>query len=173
MVIWITGLSGSGKTTLCEALFARLKPAIPELVSIDGDGVRRVFGNELGHSEPEREIQFRRLQRFASVLDKQALVVLVAVVYAREDLLESNRESFSRYVEVHLATPLEVVRSRDSKGLYSQAARGKIGNVVGVDIPWNAPKNPGLVLDGVRSRDEMVSTLISFVPEFGHVAPGC
>ena len=40
MVIWITGLSGAGKTTLSEALFALLKPRLPELALIDGDAVQ-------------------------------------------------------------------------------------------------------------------------------------
>ena len=38
MVIWITGLSGAGKTPLCEALFGLLKPRLPELLVLDGDG---------------------------------------------------------------------------------------------------------------------------------------
>ncbi len=40
MVIWVTGMSSSGKTTLCNALWATLKPNMPQLVLLDGDAVR-------------------------------------------------------------------------------------------------------------------------------------
>ncbi len=54
-----------------------------------------------------------------------------------------NRENFSRYYEIFLDVPLDVVKTRDTKGLYS----GAIPNVVGLDIAFPRPANPDLVLD--------------------------
>jgi adenylylsulfate kinase-like enzyme len=147
MVIWVTGLSGAGKTTVCRLLYDRLKPSMPELVLLDGDAVREAFGGDLGYSEAERVQQVSRVQRIARLLSDQGLVVIVALVYARADLLAWNREHIAGYFEVLLDAPLELVQRRDPKGLYARARRGETRDLVGHDIPWHRPAASDLVLD--------------------------
>jgi cytidine diphosphoramidate kinase len=147
MVIWITGLSGAGKTTVSAALFDLLKPRLPELVLLDGDAIRAMFGASPDYSEAGRTIQIKRIQALAHYLAGQNLVVIVAALYAHPDLLAWNRAHLPDYFEVYIDAPLDLVRARDSKGLYEKAARGEIGDVIGVDIPWHAPKQPDLVVD--------------------------
>lgn len=166
MVIWITGLSGAGKSSLCEALRARLKPRLPELVILDGDAIRRLYGDALGFSEEERKTQIQRLQGWARMLSDQGLLVLVAALYAHDDLLAWNRENFDAYFEIYLDAPLALVRARDAKGLYAEAERGATANVVGVDIPWHAPRQPDLRLDAGddASSDQQAESVIRAVP---------
>jgi adenylyl-sulfate kinase len=147
LVIWITGLSGAGKTTLCDALRAALKPRLPELVVLDGDDVRQAFGGDLGYDEEGRVRQFRRLQSISKLLAEQGLVVLVAAVFQRPDLMAWNRASLPGYFEIYLRTSLATVQARDPKGLYRRALAGETRNVVGVDIPYLAPERPDLVID--------------------------
>jgi adenylylsulfate kinase len=149
MVIWLCGLSGSGKSTVCNALAEHLRGKVPQLVVLDGDAVRAAFGNDLGYCEGDRVRQVGRIQRLAKLLSDQGLVVLVAVVYSRPDLLEWNRENISEYFEVLLDAPMELVVRRDSKGLYSR--RLAVPHVVGVDIPWHRPESPDLVLEVVEN----------------------
>ncbi len=166
MVIWITGLSGAGKTALCDALHDRLKPFLPELVLLDGDAVRGLFGNNLGFSEDERKQQIGRIQGLARMLSDQSLVVLVGALYAHPDLLAWNRKNFAAYFEIHLDAPLELVKRRDGKGLYAGAAIGTIKDVVGVDIPYHAPEAPDLRIDATAdgSIEDMAARVISAVP---------
>lgn len=152
MVIWITGLSGAGKTTLCDALAALLKPRFPGLVTIDGDAVRDVFNDGLGHREADRMVQIRRIQRLAAWLDGQGLVALVAALYAHPDLLAWNRANFADYLEVYLHADLAFLRRIDPKGLYGKAESGEIADVVGHDIPWHAPAAADLVIDAAERR---------------------
>ncbi len=147
MVIWITGLSGAGKTTICEAIEARLKPTMAQLVMIDGDIIREVFGASLSYREVDRVIQINRIQKLAKFLADQGQVVLVAALYAHPELLDWNRENMSPYFEVYLDAPLSLVESRDPKGLYAKARNGKMDHVVGIDVPWHAPKNSDLHVD--------------------------
>jgi adenylylsulfate kinase-like enzyme len=166
VVIWITGLSGAGKTSLCDALNRMLKPCLPQLVLIDGDAVRQLFGDTLGHSEADRKVQIGRIQRLAKMLSDQGLVVLVAALYSHPDLLAWNRANLADYFEVYLDAPLDLVERRDSKDLYAGAAAGTIPHVVGVDIPWHAPQAPDLRLDAAADidPDDMAIGVIRAVP---------
>ena len=125
VVIWITGLSGAGKTSLCDALGRMLKPCLPQLVRIDGDAVRQLFGDALEHTEADRKVQIGRIQRLAKMLSEQGLVVLVAALYCHPDLLAWNRTNLTDYFEVYLDAPLDLVERRDNKGLYAGAAAGE------------------------------------------------
>ena len=54
-VYWITGLAGSGKTTIGKALYEELMKSNNNLVFLDGDTLREVFGGTFGYSKEERE----------------------------------------------------------------------------------------------------------------------
>ena len=49
MVIWIIGLSGSGKTTIGKLIYKSLLKKRKNTVFLDGDEMRAVWGNDLGH----------------------------------------------------------------------------------------------------------------------------
>jgi cytidine diphosphoramidate kinase len=172
MVIWITGLSGAGKTTVSRALGEQLKATMSGVVLVDGDVVRLLFGGTLGHSEPERVVQIKRIQTLTKFLDDQDLVVIVAALYASPALLSWNRENFREYFEVYLSAPLPFLRQRDDKGLYGRAARGEMPNVVGVDIPWHAPASPDLVLDASSGETPaaMAQRIRQAIPRFSGAA---
>jgi len=166
MVIWVTGMSGSGKTTLCNALWETLKPRLPELVSLDGDVIRSAFGAGLGYREEDRVVQISRIQQLAKILSDQNLVVLVAALYSNPDLLAWNRENIKGYFEIYLKTSIEALQKRDGKGLYQGALSGDIKNVVGVDIPWNAPESPDLAIDNDNPLppDKLAQQVVLAVP---------
>ncbi|MBL6936160.1 MAG: adenylyl-sulfate kinase [Alphaproteobacteria bacterium] len=169
MVIWITGLSGAGKTTLATALYEAMKPALPTLVRVDGDEVRALFGNSLGFAESDRRLQIQRLQSLATMLDDQGLTVIVAALYAHPELLAWNRDHFSGYFEVYLEASLELVRSRDPKGLYAKADSGDMAHVVGVDVPWHAPDNPHMTVTAGDDldTDAVVRDIMERLPSLG------
>ncbi|MCZ6770844.1 MAG: adenylyl-sulfate kinase [Proteobacteria bacterium] len=153
MVIWLTGLSGAGKTLISQKLVERFKVAVPELVHIDGDEVRALHGNDLAFDEDSRRKQIKRIQRLAKLLDLQGLLVVVAALYSHPELLDWNRANFDDYLEVYLSAPLALVQHRDAKGLYGKAMSGEMQHVVGMDIPWHAPANPDLLIDGALQED--------------------
>ena len=55
MIIWIIGLSGSGKTTVGKLLFKKIKKRKTNTVFLDGDNLRAVWGNKLGHRISDRK----------------------------------------------------------------------------------------------------------------------
>ena len=162
MVIWITGLSGAGKTTVCQAVEKVLRPCTPHLVVIDGDVIREMFGASLSYREEDRVIQINRLQKLAKFLSDQGQVVLVAALYAHQDLLQWNRDNMTPYCEVYLDAPLNLVKDRDAKGLYEKASNGEMEHVVGIDVPWNAPMTPDIHVDCTlgETPDEIARQII-------------
>jgi adenylylsulfate kinase-like enzyme len=167
MVIWLTGLSGSGKTSLAAALYALLKPARPQIVRLDGDEIRAVFGGDLGYAERDRYRQIQRIQNLAKMLADQKFDVLVAALYAHPDLLAWNRAHLPGYFEVYLKAGVEFVSGRDPKALYARARRGEIADVVGVDIPWHAPAHADLVVEAATAPapEAIARRILDALPE--------
>ncbi len=166
MVIWITGLAGAGKTTLCNAILSKRSSFETNLIRLDGDEVRQVFGQDVGYQVGDRQKQFGRIQRLAKMLDEQGQVVLVGVLYSNPQLLAWNRANIKNYFEVYLKTEMKTLIARDQKQLYSKAAKGEVKDVVGVDIPWIPPIEPDFVVDSElgRSPEHWATEIVNQLP---------
>jgi adenylylsulfate kinase len=155
MVIWIIGLSGSGKTTLSELVYGRLKPRVPNLVRLDGDVLRDLFGNDVDHTIEGRRRNAQRLSVLSKFLADQGIHVIAAVLSIFPEWREWNRKNIPGYAEVYLKASLGTLRRRDTKNLYSRALTGELPNVVGVDIPFPEPQAPDLVIDNNLDRSAL------------------
>ena len=51
------------------------------------------------------------------------------------------------FVEIHVATPLDVCEERDRKGLYAKARAGIIKEFTGISDPYEVPENAEMVID--------------------------
>jgi adenylylsulfate kinase-like enzyme len=173
MVVWLTGLSGAGKTTIAEEIVRIAKPCLPELVLVDGDVIRDLFGAGLGFDEGARKQQIGRIQRLALFLARQNMSVIVAALYSDSALLQWNRINLPEYFEVYVDTPLATVEERDSKGLYSKARAGEVQHVVGIDIPWHTPKSPDMVVCSTgESPNSIAIQIIRAVPQLAAAVGG-
>lgn len=139
---------------------------------LDGDAVRAALGDNLGYREQDRVVQIKRMQSLARMLAEQGLVVMVAALYGNPELLEWNRRHLPGYFEVYLNSSLDSLRSRDVKGLYAAAESGNMPNVVGVDIPWQAPESPDLVIniDDGETPEQIAMRVVAAVPRLDEVS---
>ena len=150
MVIWLVGLSSAGKTTLGRQVYKLWKKSAPNTVFVDGDEIRRIFKQDQGpeaYSIEGRAANALRIAELCAWLDKQQINVVCAILSIFEDTRRWNRMTYSKYFEVYIAVPLEVLIQRDVKNLYRPAMRGETKNVVGVDIPFVPPEAPDWIFD--------------------------
>lgn len=161
MIIWITGISGSGKTTIASSLIKKYKSVIRNLVNVDGDIVRELFGNDLMYDTKSRITQIKRIQRLCLFLESQNLVVIASALYSDSKLMLWNRENFKNYYEIYLEASLDLVKKRDVKGLYKKYEKGLEKNIVGLDIPWHIPQNFDLKInmDELPSIEEVIDRI--------------
>jgi bifunctional enzyme CysN/CysC len=148
-VVWMTGLSGSGKSTLANAVERRLAEEGRHTMLLDGDNLRHGLNKDLGFTEADRIENIRRIGEVAKLMTEAGLIVITAFIspYRSEREIVRNLLPRGQFIEVHLATPLEVCEERDPKGLYRKARGGEIPNFTGIDAPYEEPEEPELRID--------------------------
>jgi adenylylsulfate kinase-like enzyme len=156
MIIWLIGLSGAGKTTIASEMYTRLQCDTDNLVLLDGDVLRDVWGDKPGHDISGRMLNAHRISHLCKMLDEQGIHVIASVLSNFPEWQAWNREHFSTYFEIYLDVPLDVVEARDTKGIYAAHRAGREPNVVGLDIPFTPPANPDMVLDSSGAHDSAV-----------------
>ena len=158
-VFWITGLSGAGKTTIGYLLYTKLKPSKNPIVFLDGDELRKVFGNDLGYSKEDRLKSAFRNSRLCKLLSDQEIDVICCTISMFDSIREWNRENIKNYFEIYLDVSLETLKDR--KNIY----RENNNDIVGINVLAELPKNPDIVLDnnGDFSPIEQVKKILLYI----------
>jgi adenylylsulfate kinase len=166
--VWFTGLPSAGKTTLANALADRLRRGGRAVEILDGDLVRPVLSPELGYSRADRDANVARIGWVASRLAGHGVLVLASVVSpfaaARDSVRDLHAAGDTRFLEVHVATAVEVCAERDVKGLYARQRQGGLANLTGIDGEYEVPVRPELRIDtSGRTVQDAVDDLITLL----------
>jgi sulfate adenylyltransferase len=149
--IFFTGLSGSGKSTIANALMVNLMEMIERPITLlDGDIVRKNLSSELGFSRDHRNLNVLRIGYVASEITKNGGIAICAPIapYAETRKQVRNEiEPLGGFLEVYVATSVNVCEQRDRKGLYAKARAGIIKEFTGISDPYEAPENAEVVID--------------------------
>ena len=154
MVLWIIGLSGVGKTTLAEKVLEQLRQNNNNVILLDGDVLREVFGGDADHTVEGRAKNAKRLSHLSKFLADQGIHVVAAVLSIFPEWQQWNHDNITDYCQVYVKVPFDVLLQREIKGLYTGALKGSIKNVVGVDIDFPEPVCNNLVLDNSKDKND-------------------
>jgi adenylylsulfate kinase len=144
--VWLTGLSGSGKSAITEELLKAIHAKALPVAVLESDVMRTQVTPFPRYDEAEREFFYRALADFAAYLVNDVAVVIDATANRRA-YRDHARQAIARFAEVYVSTPLEVCAARDTKGLYRS---GKVKTLPGVQVAYEPPLAPELVVSGAR-----------------------
>ncbi|NEA48785.1 adenylyl-sulfate kinase [Streptomyces sp. SID10815] len=170
--VWLTGLPSAGKTTIAHELAGRLRAEGHRVEVLDGDEIREFLSAGLGFSREDRHTNVQRIGFVAELLARNGVLALVPVIapYAdsRDAVRKRHEEHGTAYVEVHVATPVEVCSVRDVKGLYAKQAAGELTGLTGVDDPYEEPESPDLRIESQhQSVPESAASVYALLSERG------
>lgn len=172
--VFFTGLSGAGKSTIANVLMAKLLEIGSRPVTLlDGDIVRKNLSSELGFSKEHRDLNIKRIGFVASEITKNRGIAICAPIAPYRQTRREVRELINIYggfIEVFVATPLEVCEQRDRKGLYAKARAGLIKEFTGISDPYESPENAEIVVDTTEmSADEAAQEIILHLEREGFI----
>ncbi len=159
--VFFTGLSGSGKSTIANALMVKLlEDGTRPVTLLDGDIVRKNLSSELTFSKEHRDLNIQRIGFVASEITKNRGIAICAPIAPYAQTRRRVREMISAvggFIEIFVATPLDVCEARDRKGLYAKARAGLIKGFTGIDDPYEEPQNPEIMIDTVELSPDLAA----------------
>ncbi len=171
--VWLTGLPCGGKTTIARALAPELEKLGLSVQMLDGDEVRERLSRGLGFSREDRDANVLRIAFVAGAIVKAGGVVLVSAVSPFRETRDKARAEIGRFVEVHVAPPVEECIRRDVKGHYAKALRGEIPRFTGISDPYEEPLAPELrVATESQTLQESVRDVLATLRRLGHLPGG-
>ena len=127
---------------------------------LDGDIVRKNLSSELTFSKEHRDLNIQRIGFVASEITKNRGIAICAPIAPYAQTRRRVREMISAvggFIEVFVATPLEVCEARDRKGLSAKARAGLIKGFTGIDDPYEEPQNPEIMIDTVELSPDLAA----------------
>ena len=148
--VWLTGLSGSGKSTIANELARELMNTSRLAYILDADNLRHGLSAGLGFSDDDRAENIRRVAEVACLFADAGIVAIVPIISpfiaSRAHARKIHEDRNMKFIEVHVATPLDECERRDTKGLYAKVRSGDMTGLSGVDSPYEAPVSPDVVV---------------------------
>jgi len=183
--LWFTGLPGSGKSAVAQAVRGTLAAAGLPVVLLSMDERRKQYAPSPGYSAEERDDAYRKFADEAAGLAASGAIALLDGTAHKLAMRRYARDRIERFAEVNVRCSLAEAMRREAArpgglvmaGLYAKAIRRKLtgaaepglGEVVGVDTPFEDDPHAECILDSERltitqARDQV---LARFAPWFG------
>jgi adenylylsulfate kinase len=158
--IWITGLPASGKSTLARHLKKKLLEMERNTQILESDTLRRVFTPEPTYTPKERDHFYNVLIYVGKLLSDNGINVIFDATANKRVWRNAARNDIKDFMEVYLTCPLVTCRDRDNKGIYRMAERGEAFTVPGIQVRYEEPLDPELVLDCVEDPYILVQKIL-------------
>jgi adenylyl-sulfate kinase len=164
-------MSGAGKSTISAIIEQRLRAEGAKVEVLDGDVVRTHLSKGLGFSKEDRDENIRRIGFVCELLSRHGVIAIAAAISPYRAVREEVRARIPNFVEVYVECPVEVLATRDVKGLYKKALAGEIPQFTGVTDPYEPPANPEVTVNSsTESVEESVERIWATLERLGLVS---
>lgn len=156
-VYWFTGLSGAGKTTIGKLFFLRQKKS-HKSIFLDGDELRKIFGEKFGYSITDRKYLAFCYSKFCQMLSSQGFDVICCTISMFNEVRKYNRLYLKNYKEVYIKVSKEILIKRNQKKLYKHSNKNIVKDVVGMDQNFEEPIDPDIIItnDGDQTPEKII-----------------
>jgi adenylylsulfate kinase len=188
-VLWFTGLPGSGKSTIAHSVHTALLGQGRDVALLVMDERRRSYFPKPAYTEEERKVAYELIAHEAAELAAQGQGVILDATGHRLAVRQEARALVPRFAEVYVNCPLpeamrrEAVRSSQlpmgghphgyavTPGMYQRALLRRrtgepmpgLGQVVGVDVPFEEDAGAECILDALQPVPENVARVLTFL----------
>jgi adenylylsulfate kinase len=169
MILLFCGLSGAGKSTLAEKVRHKLASEDIFIEIIDADEYRQRLFRDLGFSMEDRFENIRRLGFIANKFSSHNIITIISAINPYDSIRKELARTYKNVKVVHIDCDIDVLISRDTKGLYKRALLpeghpDKLSNLTGINDPFEAPAAPDLRVNTDKtSIKECVNEIRAFI----------
>jgi adenylylsulfate kinase len=161
--VWLTGPPASGKSTIARALSEELERRGTRAIVLESDALRRILTPNPTYETAERDLFYREVADLAALLVSQGVPVIVDATAPRRAHRQRLRDVVADFLEILVATPIEIRERRDPKGLYQRARVGDAPHLPGATGAYEEPEKADLVVSGTSSPEESARAIISLI----------
>ena len=103
------------------------------------------------------------------LLTRNGVVAVAALVSPYESTRAEVKAAIGRCLMVYVEAPLSTLAARDTKGLYRDAAAGRVTDLTGVDDPYEPPVDPDVhcLTDTGESPKSCARRIVARIQELG------
>jgi adenylylsulfate kinase len=121
-----------------------------EIVVLESDELRKKFATVARYDEQDRGYFYRSVAFIGQVLTDHGVSVIFDATANRRAYRETARQQIAHFLEVYIDCPLETCIQRDPKGIYRKAGQAEATSVPGLQVPYEPPESPDIVVRGDR-----------------------
>ena len=138
-IIWLTGLSGAGKTTLCKKIKPYLKNK--KCLLVDGDIFRKKNKHFSFSKKNIIKNNLRIIDYCKKKFDKYDYILVSVISPLKKTRKYAYKIFKENYFEIYIFASLQILKKRDTKGLYDLSTKGLIKNLIGYNSKINYEKS--------------------------------
>ncbi len=167
--VWLTGLPASGKSSIARELAALLRSRGIAAVVLESDIFRTILTPQPVYTEEERDRFYEQLFLLGELITRAGVPVIFDATANKREYRDRARKAIGHFLEVYVATGLDVCRRRDPKGIYAKAAAAQAGSVPGVQAAYEHPLNPELTLNGESPAAANAAAIVSVLEQAHYI----